>query len=338
MRGNSFGEFLVLTGFGESHGAAVGAVVDGCPAGIPLGREDFAAALRRRRPGSSPLVSGRMECDEPEILGGIFEGRTLGTPIAVIVRNIDARSDDYERGIYRPGHADKVWEEKYGIRDYRGGGRASGRETVARVIGGVVAEKILPSSVRIVGFARSIGRITAVDIPDELTREIVDRSPTRCPDPSAAARMEKDLLECKETGDSRGGVVELRVDGVAPSLGEPVFRKAKALLASAMMSVGAVTGVELGDAFDETRLDGFTYHSRGGEAAAHTHDAGILGGITTGGRIVLRCAVKPVSTIGETAKRGRHDPCIVPRIVPVLEAMTALVLADLTLAARCDRA
>jgi chorismate synthase len=338
MRGNTFGQLLTVTTFGESHGTAVGAVVDGSPAGIQLAVEDFALALRRRRPGQSAIVSARAEDDVPAILSGVFEDRTLGTPICVIVRNTDARPAEYRRGNLRAGHADLAWEEKYGIRDHRGAGRASGRETVGRVIGGVVAEKILPSSIRIVGFARQIGSIEAAAIPDDLTRELVDAHPTRCPDPDTAARMAAELQACLSAGDSRGGIVELRIDGAPSGLGEPVFRKAKSELAAALMSVGAVTGVTLGDAPAEIQLDGKEFHSASAsprEGVSH-RSHGIQGGITNGERITLLAYIKPTSTIGDQALRGRHDPCIVPRIIPVLEAMTALVLADLYLARRLD--
>jgi chorismate synthase len=340
MRGNSFGTFLTLTTFGESHGAALGAVIDGCPAGIPLAVEDFTHALRRRRPGQSDLVSPRRESDTPELLSGVFQGVTLGTPIAVLVRNEDARSGDYTPGRHRPGHADRAWDDKYGVRDHRGGGRASGRETVGRVIGGVVAEKILPPAARIVGFTRAIGGITAADIPEHVTRELVDAHPTRCPDFDAAERMAGELRRCRERGDSRGGIAELRIDGLPAGLGEPVFGKTKARLTAALMSVGAVTGVLLGDAWNDVRLDGAVYHKAGGaEREGYSPRAwGIQGGITNGDRIVLQVLVKPPSTLGAEAASGRHDPCILPRIIPVLEAMAALTLADLVLAARLDRA
>ena len=275
----------------------------------------------------------------PEILSGVFEGKTLGTPICVLVRNTDAHSDDYNPDKYRSGHADLAWEGKYGIRDYRGGGRASGRETVGRVIGGVVAEKILPPSVSIVGFTRQIGKLVAADVPETLARDAVDLHPTRCPDIRVADDMMAELTLCMETGDSRGGIVELRIDGAPPGLGEPVFHKAKALLASAFMSVGAVIGVMFGDAAHEIALDGKKFHDdalsprKGISLRAH----GIQGGITTGERIVAQVLVKPTATVGAMAQKGRHDPCIVPRIVPVLEAMAACVLADLYLAAKLDR-
>lgn len=342
MRGNTFGSLLTLTTFGESHGPAMGAVVDGCPAGIPLGAADFSAQLERRRPGQSELTSARQEPDSPEILSGVFQGETLGTPICVLVRNQDARSRDYDPNFYRAGHADRVWQDKYGRRDYRGGGRASGRETLSRVIGGVIAEKLLPAELKIVGFTRQIGELVARDIPAALTRDLVDAHPTRCPDPAAAAEMSALLSDCKRAGDSRGGVVELRIDGLPLGLGEPVFRKAKNLLAGAMMSVGAVVGCTLGDAHQDAKTPGLRFHSgiSGSSERAGISPAanGIQGGITNGERVRLLVYFKPASTTGSMARSGRHDPCIIPRAIPVLESMAALVLADLYLNQRLDQA
>lgn len=340
MRGNSFGNALTLSTFGESHGVALGALIDGCPAGIELDIAKLQAQLNRRRPGQSDITTARAEADAPEILSGVFEGKTLGTPICVIVRNKDARSKDYDPNYFRAGHADRVWEDKFGHRDHRGGGRASGRETLARVIGGVVAEAILPDSVSIVGFTRQIGTNIASDLPTTLTRNAVDAHPTRCPDAVAAERIQTDLLECKEAGDSRGGIVEIWIDGVPRGLGEPVFNKAKAVLGGAMMSVGAVVGVELGEGHLDAAAAGKSFHSGvsgSGELAGISPAAnGIQGGITNGERIRLRVFFKPASTVGSMAKQGRHDPCIVPRAIPVLESMAALVLADLYLLAKLD--
>jgi chorismate synthase len=341
MRGNTYGNLLTLTTFGESHGVALGAVVDGCPAGIEISADDFARDLARRRPGQSKVTTGRTEADAPEILSGVFEGHTLGSPICVIVRNTNARSRDYDPNYYRAGHADRVWEEKFGRRDWRGGGRASGRETLCRVIGGTVAEKILGPDVRVVGFTRQIGTHVAQDMPDELTRDVVDQNSVRCPDTGVAEAIEAELLQCKQGGDSRGGVVELWIDGLPIGLGEPVFGKAKSRLADALLSVGAVVGVTLGDAVQDATRRGKDFHvgisGSGPDAGFSPAAHGIQGGITNGERIVLRAYFKPASTVGSMARKGRHDPCIVPRAVPVMEAMASLALADLFLASRLDR-
>lgn len=341
MRGNTFGNLLTLTSFGESHGPALGAVIDGCPAGIALDAQDFSAQLNRRRPGQSDITTGRAEADEPQILSGVFEGKTLGSPICVLVHNRDARSRDYDPNYYRAGHADRVWQEKYGHRDHRGGGRASGRETLCRVIGGVVAEKILPPQVSIVGFTRQIGQLRAEDVPSELTRAQVDAHQTRCPDPTVAEAIAQELRACKAQGDSRGGIIELWIDGLPMGLGEPVFRKAKNLLPNAIMSVGAVVGCTLGDAARDATMSGLDFHTgvsgAGPNAGISPAANGIQGGITNGERIRLLAYFKPASTVGSMATSGRHDPCIVPRAVPVLESMCALVLADLYLNAALDR-
>ena len=341
MRGNTFGRFLTLTTFGESHGPALGAVLDGVPAGIPLSQDDFRAPLARRRPGQSALTTGRKEEDEPQILSGVFEGKTLGSPVCVVVFNADARSQDYDPTYFRAGHADRVWQEKYGRRDWRGGGRASGRETLARVIGGVMATKILGPGVKITGFVRQIGTLVAQDVPHELDQAQVDRHPTRCPDPAVAALMEQELLECKAQGDSRGGVAELWIDGLPMGLGEPVFYKAKSELAQSLMSVGAVVGVTLGDAVAAASMPGKAFHQgvsgQGSEAGLSPAASGIQGGITNGQRIVVQVMFKPASTVGSMATSGRHDPCILPRAIPVLEAMAALTLANLLLAHKLDQ-
>ncbi len=338
MRGNSFGRLLVLSSFGESHGPAIGAVIDGMPAGVPLDERHIAAALARRRPGQSSITSARNESDVPELLSGVFHGQTLGTPIAVIVRNTDARSADYDEQLERIGHADAVWMEKYGVRDYRGGGRSSGRETIARVIGGAIAERLLPSSASITACTLRIGDIEA-RLPQRLDRDTVDSFVTRCPDPDADARIVALLEHLRNAGNSAGGVVELRIDGMPAGLGEPVFHKLKATLTAAIMSIGAVSGVMLGDAFAEATLPGSRFHSAIPDAplAAALRSHGIQGGLSNGQRMLLRVAIKPTSSIGETARQGRHDPCIVPRVIPVIEAMAALVLADALLAQRLDR-
>lgn len=342
MERNTFGHLLRLTTFGESHGPAMGAIIDGVPAGLPLSAEDLVPQLARRRPGQSKVTTDRDESDLPDILSGVFEGKTLGTPICVVVFNEDARSRDYDPDYYRAGHADRTWDEKFGHRDYRGGGRSSGRETLCRVIGGAVAEKILPDEVSIVGFTRQIGQNRADEVPDDLTRGRVDEHITRCPDPEVAETIEADLLDCKERGDSRGGIVELWIDGLPMGLGEPVFRKLKNTLAGAMMSVGAVVGTSLGDAPSDCRTAGFDFHDGesgyGPDAGISPASNGIQGGISNGERIRLLTYFKPASTVGDMSKKGRHDPCIVPRAIPVLESMAALVLADHFLEFQINRA
>ncbi len=342
MQANSFGQLLTLTTFGESHGPAMGAVIDGFPAGIEVDvQRDIQPHLNRRRPGQSKVTTSRSEGDKAQILSGVFEGKTIGAPIAVIAWNKNARSQDYDPNYYRAGHADRTWEEKYGHRDYRGGGRASGRETLCRVIGGSFARLLLPDEVSIVAFTRRIGQLEAQDIPQDLTLDRVDQHATRCPDLEVATQIEELLTQCKEEGDSRGGVIELWVDGLQPGLGNPVFKKMKNRLASAFMSVGAVVGTGLGNAPADSMARGQDFHTgiagSGPDAGISPAANGIQGGITNGERIVMRVYFKPASTVGSMAKKGRHDPCIVPRAVPVIEAMAALVLGDHFLARRLDR-
>ena len=341
MRGNTFGQFLTLTTFGESHGAALGAIIDGCPAGLPLTLEDFQVALARRRPGQSSITTARAEGDQPELLSGVFEGHTLGSPICVIVRNQDQRSQDYDPAHMRAGHADRVWQEKYGRRDWRGGGRASGRETLGRVIGGVVAQRLLPPEVSITGFTRQVGTLRAQTLPESLSAQLVDQYSTRCPDAAVHEQIVEELLRCKREGDSRGGVAELWIDGLPMGLGEPVFHKAKNLLIHAVTSVGAVVGATLGQAHEDAMASGADFHQgisgQGPRAGISSAANGLQGGLTNGERVRLLVYFKPASTVGAMAQQGRHDPCIIPRAIPVLEAMCALVLADLYLASRLDR-
>jgi chorismate synthase len=320
MASNTFGTLLRLTTFGESHGPALGAVIDGCPPSIPLTEEDFLPELRRRRPGQSAVTTSRSEEDRPVILSGVFEGKTTGMPIAVIVENKAQRSQDYAKlkALFRPGHADEALQVKYGIRDYRGGGRSSGRETVARVIGGVIARKILPKNVEIIGHTVNIGGIETASFDPK----IIEKNPVRCADASAAKKMEKLVLSLKAKGDSIGGIISVVIRNVPASLGDPVFGKLKARFADAVMSIGAVTGFSYGAGFDVASLKGSEYVS------SPEYFGGILGGISTGEDIVLSVGVKPPSSVGNIAKEGRHDPCIVPRVIPVVEAMVALVLAD----------
>ncbi|HUB05995.1 MAG TPA: chorismate synthase [Myxococcales bacterium] len=329
---NTFGRLFRVTTFGESHGPALGAVVDGCPAGVPLGEERIQAALDRRRPGQSQLTSARREADRVEILSGVFEGKTLGTPLAAIVRNVDQRPEDYDRlrTEDRPGHADAVWRERFAHRDHRGGGRSSGRETLGRVIGGAVAEALLERDrpeVRAVAWVEQVGPERAAEAPAGLTRAQVDGHPTRCPDPEAARRMEEAILAAKAAGDSLGGVVALRLEGLPVGLGEPVFGKLKSRLADGLAGIGTVTGVLWGPRDIAAAI---------AEPGSHFHEAlgsygGIQGGMANGRPVEVRVLCKPPATLGDRAKAGRHDPCILPRVVPVVEAMAALVAADLWL-------
>ena len=318
---NTFGRNFRITTFGESHGKALGVVIDGCPAGMELTEKDIQPFLDRRRPGKSPLTSGRSEKDRIEILSGIFEGKTTGAPVALIVRNEDVRSEDYEalRDVFRPGHADFTYYEKYGIRDHRGGGRSSGRETVARVAAGAVAMKILEEKGMTI-----TGRILEVH------------------GKTSQKEIEKEILAAKEAGNSVGGIAEITVTGCPAGLGDPVFGKLDGLIAGAMMGIGAVKGVEIGDGFSASKKFGSENNDQMTENGfASNHAGGILGGISTGQDIIVRIAVKPTPSIARVQKTrdihgnaveisvaGRHDPCIVPRIIPVAEAMLALVLAD----------
>jgi chorismate synthase len=318
---NTFGRSFRITTFGESHGPALGVVIDGCPPGIALSEGDILPFLDRRRPGRSPHSSPRREEDRVEILSGVFEGRTTGAPIALLFRNSDSRPGDYGslREVFRPGHADYTWWRKYGIRDHRGGGRSSGRETVARVAAGAVAAKVLEQKgIRIGSRVLEIHGRTS---PEE---------------------MEAAIADAIQAGDSVGGVVEVTAGGCPPGLGDPVFGKLDAMIGLAMLSIGAVKGVEIGDGFAAARVRGSEQNDQmEREGFLTNHAGGILGGISTGAEIVVRIAVKPTPSIAKEQRtvdnageervisvKGRHDPCIVPRLVPVAEAMLALVLAD----------
>ncbi len=341
MSSNSFGRIFRVTSFGESHGAGIGVVVDGVP---PLLRLDLAALqaeLDRRRPGQSRVSTARGETDQVEVLSGLLEGRTTGAPLTLFVRNRDTRPEDYEalRETFRPGHADYSWYRKYGLRDHLGGGRASGRETIARVAAGAVARQILARhGVSIVGHVVAVGDLRA----ERYLPETIERNPVRCADPAAALAMEQLILQVKAEGDSIGGVVEVRCHGVPEGLGDPVFGKLDALLGAAMLSIGAVKGVEFGDGFDLARRRGSAAHDAiRPDGLAGSRAGGILGGVSAGGELLLRLAVKPAASIAleqdsvtldgrphKVSVLGRHDPCIAPRLVPVAEAMAALVLLD----------
>jgi chorismate synthase len=347
---NTFGELLRVTTFGESHGPAVGCVVDGCPPRVPLPLDAIQRELDRRRPGQSHLVSQRKELDQVEILSGVLDGLTLGTPIAMVVRNVDARGKDYEEiaHAYRPSHADYTYQAKYGIRAIAGGGRASARETVGRVAGGAVARAILdPLGVQIVAWVDEVADVTAVVDGETVTVADVERNIVRCPDEDTAARMITRIEAARKDGDSIGGVIRAVARRVPVGLGEPVFDRLDADLAKAMVSLPAVKGFEVGSGFAGTRMTGSTHNDPfypDADARIRTrtnHSGGIQGGISNGEAITMRIAFKPTATImrpQETVDedghatiltpRGRHDPCVLPRAVPIVEAMFALVLAD----------
>ena len=352
--GSRFGTTFTLTTWGESHGPALGVVIDGCPAGIPLTVEDIQHELDRRRVGQSKVTTPRGEKDRAEILSGVFEGITTGAPISIITYNADADSSKYDnlRDLFRPGHGDYTYHMKYGHRDHRGGGRSSARETWGRVAAGAVARKILDhAGARVYGFTREIGGIEMETFDEaEIERNIV-----RCPDPVAAEKMIDAIMTIKEEKNSLGGIVEARAVGVPVGLGEPTFEKIEALIGQAMLSIPATKGVEIGRGFAQARMTGREsndqYEIRDGRIRAMTNNAGgTLAGISTGEEIIVRVAIKPTSSIEQdqltvttdmeptTVKVfGRHDPSVVPRAVPVVEAMLANVLADLYLRNRASR-
>ncbi|HEY7697835.1 MAG TPA: chorismate synthase [Vicinamibacteria bacterium] len=351
MAGNSFGQIFRITTAGESHGPAYVVIVDGVPAGLELSEADLKPDLDRRRPGQSKVTTARDETDEPRILSGVFEGRTTGTPIAIEIQNRDQRARDYAeiREKYRPGHADFTFDAKFGFRDYRGGGRSSARETAVRVAAGAIAKKLLRVryGVSIVGYVKQVGSVVAeIGDPEAVTLEDVEANIVRCPDAAAAERMIELIERVRGEGDSIGGIAEIVAKGVPPGWGEPVFDKLKADLGKAMLSLPAVTGVEYGVGFGVATLRGSESNDviemREGRITTRSNrHGGMLGGISSGMPIVLRCAVKPTSSIpreqetvtrgGEPttiAVRGRHDPCLLPRFVPMAEAMMALTLVD----------
>ncbi len=341
MAGNSFGQAFKITTFGESHGKGVGVIIDGCPSKIPLLEKDFIKEMARRRPGRTSFDTPRSESDQVEIVSGVFEGLTTGAPIALFIRNHDVKSEPYEilRELFRPGHADYTYFKKYGHFDFRGGGRSSARETAARVAAGVVARKVLePLGMKVIAYTLELGGIRATNIAPE----VIDTNPFYCPDADVVNQMRDRISKIREEGDSIGGIVEIRVSGCPAGLGEPVFDKLSADLAKGVMSVGAVKGVEIGAGFEAAKLKGSQNNDPITPAGFKTNRAGgILGGISNGEDILLRAAVKPIPSIGkqqDTVDRegkpaklkltGRFDISAVPRIVPVLEAMVAMVLAD----------
>ncbi len=351
MPGSTFGQLFRITTAGESHGPGQVVIVDGVPPGLPLGVEDLLPDLARRRPGQSSITTQRKESDEPEILSGVFEGETTGTPIAVLIRNTDQRSRDYSeiKDKYRPGHADYTFDAKYGRRDYRGGGRSSARETAVRVAAGAIAKKVLGLEwgVEVLGWVKQVGEIVAkIPTPEAVTLEQVEATAVRCPDPDAARRMIELIEKRRSEQDSVGGTAEIVATGVPAGWGEPVFDKLKADLGKALFSLPAVVGVEYGLGFGVAAARGSEANDvfvrrEGGIHTETNRHGGILGGISSGMPIVLRCAVKPTSSLpreqrtvdnsGEEttiSTRGRHDPCLLPRFVPMGEAMVAITLVD----------
>jgi chorismate synthase len=352
---NSTGILFRLTTFGESHGVAIGAVIDGCPAGIPFDLEMLRRDLARRRPGQA-LTTARRESDEPEVVSGIFEGVTTGAPITIIVRNSDARSGDYDalRNLYRPSHADYTYQLKYGVRDHRGGGRSSARETLARVAGGAVARMLLATvmPLEIRAAVTTLGEIVSTRSVGEMSSDAIYASPLRCDDPATEPRMMSYLEELRAAGDSTGGIISVAITGIAAGIGEPIYDKLNARLAGAMMSINGAMGFEIGRGFGVAMARGADNNDQfvAGEAGLQTagnNSGGIQGGISNGMPVTFRVAFKPPSSIalpqehgsssGGTvthAVTGRHDPSIVIRAVPVVEAMALLVIADLWLIAR----
>jgi len=341
MAGNSIGEIFRVTTWGESHGPAIGAVVDGCPPNMELTEKDIQMELDRRRPGRLRSATLRKEADRIEILSGTFKGKTTGTAISLLIRNCDASSGDYEqlKTVFRPGHGDVTYFKKYGIRDHRGGGRASGRETAARVAAGAIARKIIAGEgIRIVAYTRELGGI--VGRADSLAE--VGQNALCCPDPAAAKQMEEKLRRARRVGDTLGGIVEVIVQGCPPGLGEPVFDKIDADLAKALMSIGTIKAVEIGAGLEVARMAGSECNDPiSPEGFASNHAGGILAGITTGADIIIRVACKPIPSIARPQEtidihgnpatlsvRGRHDVSVIPRIIPVCEAMVSIVLAD----------
>jgi chorismate synthase len=348
---STFGHLFRITSFGESHGGGVGVIVDGCPAGLPLEVEEIQAELDRRRPGQSILTTPRQEEDQVEILSGLFEGRTLGTPIAMLVRNKDARPSSYEdfKDVYRPSHADYTYQAKYGLRNWMGGGRASARETIARVAGGAVAQKLLSTAfpLRVTAWVESVHTVRCPELdPLAVSRSDVEANPVRCPHAETARAMFAAIDDARRQQDSLGGVVACAAAGVPPGWGEPVFAKLEAELARAMLSLPAAKGFEIGSGFAGTLLTGSQHNDEfinveGQVRTASNRSGGVQGGISNGEAILFRVAFKPTATIGKAQRtvdeagharelkaRGRHDPCVLPRAVPIVEAMTSLVLAD----------
>jgi|TARA_B100001964_G_C14242628_1_gene605849 chorismate synthase len=350
MSGNNFGNLFRVTTFGESHGTAVGVVVDGCPSGLKIENYEIQSELNKRRPGQTTVSTTRKEADRIEVISGIFEGKSTGAPITMIVHNMDVDSSPYVELMHkpRPNHADLTYAMKYGHFDWRGGGRASGRETIGRVAAGAIAKKLLSNiEIEIVGHVIEVHGIRAKSTGIDDIKKNVDKNPIKCADLKIATIMEKEILKAKKNGDSVGGIVEILALNVPPGLGEPVFDKLDGDLAKAIMSIGAVKGVEIGTGFESTKKFGSENNDaiilkRGKIWTSTNNSGGLLGGISNGMPIIIRAAVKPTSSISKKQKtidlenmkdatisiKGRHDPCIAPRVLPVCEAMVAITLAD----------
>lgn len=355
---NSFGIIYRVTSFGESHGPAIGGVIDGMPAGVPIGIDEVQHQLDRRRPGQSVLSTQRAESDRVEILSGIFEGRTTGASIGFVVRNNDARSSDYSemRTMFRPSHADYTYNAKYGFRDYRGGGRSSARETIARVVAGAFAMQALRHiGINVWAYTSQVGNIAVPHPYTSYSPDMVDRNDVRCPDEEVAEKMQRLILKAKNDGDTVGGVVTGVITGCPAGIGEPVMDKLQARLAAAMMSINAAKGFDYGMGFDGSAsfgsevVDEFVPDGTGGGTTLTNHSGGIQGGITNGSDIYFRVAFKPIATMSRPLRtvdvngneailkaRGRHDPCVLPRAVPVVEAMAAVTILDMWLLARAQ--
>ena len=344
MAGNSYGTLFRITTFGESHGEALGGIIDGCPSGIELDLEAIQFEMSRRKPGQSKIVTQRKEPDDVQFLSGIFEGKTTGTPIGFIIPNTNQKSDDYShiKDNYRPSHADYVYEKKYGVRDYRGGGRSSARETASRVVAGAIAKQML-SEIKFNAYVSSVGPLFLEKPYQELDFSKTENNPVRCPDEKMAAEMEEYIKKIKKDGDTVGGTITCVIQNVPIGLGEPVFDKLHAELGKAMLSINAVKGFEYGSGFCGSQMKGSEHNDLyNSDGTTKTNlSGGIQGGISNGMDIYFRVAFKPVATImqkqdsldnkgniTEMTGKGRHDPCVVPRAVPIVEAMAAIVLAD----------
>ncbi len=344
MAGNIFGTIFRVTTFGESHGEAIGGIIDGCPSGIELNMEVIQNELNRRKPGQSSIVTQRKEPDEVRFLSGIFEGKTTGTPIGFVIENTNQKSKDYDhlQAVFRPSHADYTYEQKYGVRDPRGGGRSSARETASRVVAGAIAKQILPQ-IKITAFVSSVGKICLEKPYSELDFSEIEKNPVRCPAPQLAQQMEQYIKDIRKEGDTIGGTITCVVQNVPVGLGEPVFDRLQAQIAKAMLSINAVKGFEYGSGFAGTQLKGSEHNDLfNPDGTTQTnYSGGIQGGISNGMDIYFRVAFKPVATLMKPQQtidsqgnivtiegKGRHDACVLPRAVPIVEAMTAIVLAD----------